>query len=244
MEPLLHLFFVIKVSALFFTTDNLQNIYAVTDDFKIVKYDSSGQLLHTYANKSLGQPTSLDVSNPMKLMLYYKDFSTIVWLDNTLSEIAETNLAPIEIIQSPVACLSADGNFWVYDEVDQRLKKFDTQLHLVKDGAALQNFSDQPLQPIQMKEEDQQLYVSDTSQGIFVFDQYGSFSNKILIKKASDFQVENNQLFYLKENKVQSYNFKTLETFSVTLPDEAKQVRLEAHFIYLLQKNQIAVYPY
>ena len=106
MEPLWHLFFVIKVSALFFTTDNLQNIYAVTDDFKVVKYDSSGQLLHTYSNKSLGQPTSLDVSNPMKLMLYYKDFSTIVWLDNTLSEITETNLATIGIIQSPVACLS------------------------------------------------------------------------------------------------------------------------------------------
>ena len=244
MEPLWHLFFVIKVSALFFTTDNLQNIYAVTDDFKVVKYDSSGQLLHTYSNKSLGQPTSLDVSNPMKLMLYYKDFSTIVWLDNTLSEITETNLATIGIIQSPVACLSADGNFWVYDEADQRLKKFDSQLRLIKDGAALQNFSAQLLQPIQMKEEDQHLYVSDTSQGIFVFDQYGSFSNKILIKGASDFQVENNQFFYLKENKVQGYNLKTLETLGVTLPDEAKQVRLESKFIYLLQKNQIAVYPY
>ena len=244
MEPLWHLFFVIKVSALFFTTDNLQNIYAVTTDYKVVKYDSSGQLLHTYTNKSLGQPTSLDVSNPMKLMLYYKDFSTIVWLDNTLSEIAETQLSPIGIIQSPVACLSQDGNFWVYDEADQRLKKFDNQLHLIKDGTALQNFSDLPIQPFQLKEENQQLYLSDTTQGIFVFDQYGSFSNKISLKGITDFQVENNQLFYQIENKIQSYNFKTLETTSVTLPDSAKQFRLEAHFIYLLQQEQIAVYPY
>ncbi|MEI7801360.1 MAG: hypothetical protein WCI97_01820, partial [Bacteroidota bacterium] len=60
----------------------------------------------------------------------------------------------------------------------------------------------------------------------------------------TDFQVENNQLFYQQENKIQSYHFKTLETTSVTLPDSAMQFHLEAHFIYLLQQVQIAVYPY
>jgi len=244
MEPLWHLFFIIKVSALFFSTDNLQNIYAVTTDYKVVKYDSSGQLLHTYTNKSLGQPTSLDVSNPMKLLLYYKDFSTIIWLDNTLSEIAETQLAPIGIIQSPVVCLSQDGNFWVYDEADQRLKKINSQLEVIYEGPNVQAISNKTIEPFLMIEENQQLFVSDSSQGVFVFDEYGNFKNKIPTKGITNFQVENNQLLYKGNNLANIYQLKTMEEHSIKLPDTAIQVQIESHRIFLLQKEQIAVYPY
>ncbi len=244
MEPLWHILFFIQVHALFFTTDNLKNIYTVTTENQVVKYDSTGLLLHSYNNKSLGQPTSLDVSNPMKLLLYYKDFSTIVWLDNTLSEIAETQLSPIGIIQSPVACLSQDGNFWVYDEADQRLKKINSQLEVMHESPTMQSISDKPIQTFLMMEENQQLFVSDSSQGVFVFDQFGNFLNKIPVKRITYFQVENNQLIYKKNNQAHIYQLKTMEEYSIELPDSAMQLQIDSHRIYLMQKEQIVVYPY
>ncbi len=244
MEPLWHILFFIQVHALFFNTDNLKNIYAVTIENQVVKYDSTGLLLHTYSNKLLGQPTSLDVSNPLKLMVYYKDFNTIVWLDNTLSEISETNLSSLGIIQPPVACLSQDGDFWVYDEADQRLKKINSQLQVIIEGATLQFISEKQFQPYLMIEENQHVYVSDSSLGVFVFDQFANFINKIPVKGVTYFQIKNKQLIFKNKNKALIYQLNSMGEYSSELPDTAMQMRIESHRIYLLKQNQIVLYPY
>src|SRR5438046_1047362 len=67
------------------TTDNLGNFYLVKNDV-LEKYDAGGTLLKTYSNKSFGKIDLADAGNPMKLLLFYKNFSQVVFLDNTLSQ--------------------------------------------------------------------------------------------------------------------------------------------------------------
>jgi hypothetical protein len=68
-----------------FTTDNLQNIYLYHGN-SIRKYSPQGQLLYNYSDKSYGAITSVDVNDPLKMLVFYKDFPEIVLLDNTLSQ--------------------------------------------------------------------------------------------------------------------------------------------------------------
>src|ERR1700690_3966530 len=66
------------------TTDQLGNFYIIKNDV-LEKYDLKGALTKTYNNKTFGKIDLVDASNPMKVLLFYKNFSQIVFLDNTLS---------------------------------------------------------------------------------------------------------------------------------------------------------------
>jgi len=50
-----------------------------------------------YKNISLGKPTKIDIQNPLKIMLFYENFNTIVLLDNQLSETQKINFSENDI---------------------------------------------------------------------------------------------------------------------------------------------------
>ena len=69
----------------FITTDKLGNLYTVAGD-EISKYDQNGKFLQKNSIKSLGKITSLDVTNPLKILVFYKDYNKIVFIDNMLAQ--------------------------------------------------------------------------------------------------------------------------------------------------------------
>src|SRR5687768_4036966 len=70
--------------AKYLTTDDLGNAYMVEKN-ELKKYSAEGILLATYSNNNLGDLTVVDASDPLKLLLFFKDLSKIIFLDNTLS---------------------------------------------------------------------------------------------------------------------------------------------------------------
>ena len=59
-------------------------IYHINKD-NLVKFSKEGVPLYNYSNKLLGNITQLDISNPLRPLLFYKDQGIILALDNTLS---------------------------------------------------------------------------------------------------------------------------------------------------------------
>ncbi|MBD0332705.1 MAG: hypothetical protein ICV66_08615, partial [Chitinophagaceae bacterium] len=56
--------------------DNLGNLYVVTPTDQLKKFNSNGDSISVYNDvKRFGKLHSLDVSNPLKIILFYKDFS-------------------------------------------------------------------------------------------------------------------------------------------------------------------------
>ena len=79
-----------------------------------------------YSNLQLGEITSVNTFNPLKINLFYKDFNTVVILDNRLAEIKKIDfntLNPFRIISkiSP----ANDNNIWIFNENTQQLELFD-----------------------------------------------------------------------------------------------------------------------
>ncbi len=79
-----------------------------------------------YTNIQLGDITSANVFNPLKIYIFYKDFNTVVILDNRLAEIKKIDfntLNPFRIISkiSP----ANDNNIWIFNENTQQLELFD-----------------------------------------------------------------------------------------------------------------------
>src|SRR5947209_6034264 len=108
--------------------DNLDNLYIISSEGQIRKFDPNGDSLGVYSQvQHFGNLYSLDVSNPLKLLLFYKDYSTIVVLDRYLAGRGVLDLRRYNILQPAAIGLSYDNNIWIYDEYDNKLKKMDEQ---------------------------------------------------------------------------------------------------------------------
>ena len=85
--------FDIAVQPVFAEVDNLGRIYVVDDKNRIINYKPDLTEQYRFASAKSGQVTTLDVTNPLKIVAFYNDFNQVKVLDNTLSIISEMNLA-------------------------------------------------------------------------------------------------------------------------------------------------------
>ena len=115
----------------FFTTDNLGNIYTVKND-EVVKFLPNGKFFARYSNLKLGKIASIDATNPLKIILYYRDFQTIVFLDNQLSANSEAVLLDaLGLEQSELVCAGSNNSFWIYNKQNNELIRFNENLKKV-----------------------------------------------------------------------------------------------------------------
>ena len=99
-------------------------IYDIEKD-NLIKYDSQGNELYNYSNKLLGEITQIDISNPLRPLLFYKDQGIILALDNTLSQ-QKSQISLNELGLYQTNCISNsnfDNGIWLYDlDVNEIIK--------------------------------------------------------------------------------------------------------------------------
>jgi hypothetical protein len=113
----------LAVQARYAEADQLSNVYLISAQNAVEKYDSSGRQLTRYSNNRLGRAERLDASNPLKILVWYPDFQTLVWLDRNLTELGILSLSEAGFAMPAAIAAASDGNLWLYDESLFRLLK-------------------------------------------------------------------------------------------------------------------------
>lgn len=113
-----------KTDADFFVGfDGMTNLYYIKNN-TLHKKNKEG--LWQYKNVSLGKITKTDIQNPLKTMLFYENFNTIILLDNQLSETQKINLSENNIpIIATAAGIAAGNRLWIYNSLTQEIGLFD-----------------------------------------------------------------------------------------------------------------------
>ncbi len=233
----------VPLKADYFTSDNLGNSYVIKGH-EIFKYLPNGKLFNRYSNLMLGNITSVDATNPLKLLLFYRDFSKIQFLDNQLSENRGViSLQDLGLEQSTLACISFDNGFWVYDQISFSLIRFNQAFDKVQEARNInQNIGYVP-QPSFLYESGDWVYLNNSETGILVFDIFGTYFKTIPLKGLKDFQIAGENLLYFKGGKLLSYNLKTLAEGEVQLPpDEIQMLRVEKEKLMILTKENLKIY--
>jgi len=238
----------IKGDIVAFTVDNLDNIYLLSSTNQVKKLNANGDSVAVFNDvKKFGQATLIDVSNPLKVLLYYRDFATIVILDRFLAIRNTIDLRKHDILQVRAIGQSYDNKIWVYDEVENKLKKID------EDGALLQETNDfrqlfepAPL-PQRIFDEDQFVYLYDSSLAVYAFDYYGALKNKILISHWQNFKVTGKYIFGSGTGLLYRYNIKTFREEEWKLPEEimhAIAFNFTSSRLYALRKDRIDIFKF
>lgn len=224
-----------------FTIDNIGNIYTILDE-EIVKYLPNGKFFARYSNLKLGKITMADATNPLKVMLYYKDFQQLVFLDNQLTvNSTEVSLENLGYEQTELACAGANNSFWIYDRKNNELLRFNENSKKICSTGNLKQLLNPDLEPTFMKEYNGFLYLNCPDIGIYVFDFYGAFSKLLPLKELRGFRVDEEIVYFRRDSSLCSYNFKLLEEACKPLPDHIhlKGVNYFKQALYLAYKDSL-----
>jgi hypothetical protein len=105
----------------FLGADELGNLFYMQDQ---VLYRKSGSRTFSFSNFDLGRISQVDVTNPFKILLFYKEFNSVIILDNNLNELSERIDFTQETLFNNVLFVanSSQNNLWLYAD--------DNKLHL------------------------------------------------------------------------------------------------------------------
>lgn len=227
----------------FMTTDHIGRLY-LAKGHELFLYSTEGELMYQFSDLSRGVITHLDATNPMKLLLFYPDYSQIAFLDNTLSRTRDNvDLTTLELELAQLACASFDNGFWVYDPVSFSLLRFDQGLNLTNEVANINQLVGADVNPSQMVEFENWLYMNDSTHGVFVFDSFGTYSKLIPIPGAEKVQPRTNGVFFQTDRKLLRYELLSLETSEIELPvDDFNSIRIEKKRLYILNDTGVLMF--
>jgi hypothetical protein len=156
--------------------DELNQIYLLETSGRLIQYNSKGDSLTMYNDiKRFGIPDRLDVSNPMRPLLFFPAYSTMVILDRLLTYRGSLSFRKLQQTQTNLAVNAYDGNFWIYDEQEFKIKKINTDGKTLTESADLRLLLEDAPKPTALFESEQHVVLYDPTKGIFLFDLYGGY---------------------------------------------------------------------
>lgn len=201
-------------------TDNLGNLYLVSSEGSIKKLGPAGDSMGQFnAVRRFGNLFSIDVSNPLKVLLFYKDFAQVAVLDRFLAQQTSLDLRRSGVQQPIAAGLSFDAKIWVFDALSNKLKKIDESGRLLMETPDLRTVFPGGLQPQQIIDQDNWVYLYDSLQGLMVFDYYGNFKRKVPIAGWRNLMISSQFIYGISEGKLWSYNVSNLMQNGMQLPN-------------------------
>ena len=197
--------------------------------------------------RRFGKLFSIDVTNPLKILLYYKDFSTIVILDRLLNSRATIDLRKLNLYQVKAIGQAYDNNIWIFDEFESKLKRISDEGKLLDQSTDFRLIFDSVPSPQYIIDQDKQLYLYDSLKGVFIFDYYGAFKIRVPFTGWSDFSVINNVLFGRDKAYLFKYEPGTFNLQRYLMPTSmlnSRKILVSPGKMYLLRDNKLEVYKF
>ncbi len=228
----------------FFVIDNLGNIISVGNN-EILKFNSKGDKTASFSNSMLGEISTIDASNPLRLLVFYKEFNQVLFLDRNLAEIGtEVDLYEYSENETELLCSSPHGGFWTYNSIDNQAAHISEFGKTINKSILLSDFWEDEI-PSSMHVYTNDLYLLYPEKGILILDQNGQFKKKISIPEIQNFQLNKNSIIYTKQSGIYSINtFQKEDTLIYQFDkQEIQNAVIYDNKIYLSNKKSISITP-
>ena len=184
----------------FISTNGFETTFYIKDNVCISENKKN---TFRYNNLQLGNITSANAFNPLKINLFYKDFNTAVILDNRLSEMFKIDFNAIQPYKS-VSHISTghDNTLWIFNQDTRQLELYDYKLNTTRAETL-------PVKSavLDLKSNYNHCWLL-TKKHLYVYNYFGSLLKKmphdgytsIAETNGNIILKKDNNLFYLKEN--------------------------------------------
>jgi hypothetical protein len=236
----------IKGDIVAFAADNLDNLYLLNSTDQLKKINEKGDSVAIFNNiRKYGKVAQIDVSNPLRVLLYYKDFSTVVILDRLLNVKSTIDLRKQEIFQTQAVCLSYDNGIWLYDEFEHKLKKLDEEGKLLFSSTDFRQLFDEVFSFTTINDQDGFLYLYDKNKGVYVFDYYGTLKNIFSLTGYNNFKAVGKFITATRNDSLIRYQPGNLLLQEIKLPEnfrKAQSILFTATKAFALKRDELEIY--
>lgn len=221
-------------------------MYLITAGNQLKKLNAKGDSLSVYNNvKKYGPLSQIDVSNPLKILLYYKNFSTAVLLSRQLTFLSSLNLRNLGLFGVSTIATSYDNNIWLFDEQDFKLKKVNESGTILQESVDWRNLFDEVPQPEKIIDQDNFVYLYDAKKGFYIFDYYGTLKSNLPFLNWAQVSVFKNTLYGFLNNELITYQTGSLQTKTYKLPQYLQQyisIQIINGKMYVLKETGVFIY--
>jgi hypothetical protein len=232
----------------YFMPDELGNLFGLTKNGQLKKYNNSLDSMGVFNNvRRYGKLFSISADNPLRTVLYFKEYRTILVLDRLMQVVNKIDLRKAGIFQVKAVAQSYDNLFWVYDEQESKLKKINEEGRLVFATADLRLVFSEAILPVNIFDAGGYVYIYDEKNGLFIFDYYGALKNRIALLDWKNVQPVGKQIVGIKANHLVTYTPGNIDTKEYPLPETLlgyDQIHFTASGCFVLKNGSIYKYDW
>ena len=179
----------------FISTNNFDTTFYVLDNV-LFKHSSKTKGIDIgYNNFQLGTITSVNTFNPLKINVFYKDFNTVIVLDNRLAEIFKIDFNAIADYKNVSHVATGyDNTLWLFNENTQQLELFDYKTN-TKRAQTL------PIKSmvLDIKSNYNNCWVL-TEKQLYMYDYFGNLLKKMKNQNYTSIEIDNENIIFKKDN--------------------------------------------
>lgn len=226
--------------------DRRGTLYVADAQNNVHQYGPDGQALNTYSPPQPGHVAQIEAWNTTKILVFYDDRQELLMLDRFAAPISQLNLLDLLEGTARATTLAPDDRIWLLNESDLTLRQFDptqprntrnTPLDLLI-GRSRPDFRF-------LREYQNNLYLVDRVNGIYVFDNLGNYRKKLPFLNLTTVGFRGDELYFLADGAVQLFHLYNLTQRALTLPipaTDVRQVLLGEGYAYIFTSAGIQVY--
>lgn len=213
------------------------NIYIGTANGNIHRLDSNGDQKELFSAINNFPISLINAWNKFKIFAYIESEQQFHFLDrfNTSPQLYQITDYTEGLVS--IATPGLDNSIWILTTGFNELKKYNIQNRRLIISNPLNLKINRP---VSMRAFQEFLIIADAEYGIFFFDRFGNFFRQIEEKGINHFQVENDQLIYLKGNELNIRplrNLELVEKIKIPPRDFYKVLRYQNRFYFIDEKN-------
>ncbi len=215
--------------------DSYQHIFYIKDQ---VLYKRTKNDLFNFKEFQLGDIYSVDIINPMNIVVYYGDFNTVVLLDNKLTEIERINFNNLtKFINTNKATLAANTSLWIFNIDSQQLELYNYRVQS-------KVLVSQPINGEILSQVSNFNYCFLlTEKKIKGYNIYGSLLTEIEHDGFEKIIQFNENLVALKKSDLYFINKETREITKIKTPEiNVKDLQLTQDFLYIYDGKKIQLF--
>ena len=140
---------------------------------------------------------------------------------------------------------SYDNNIWLFDEQDNKLKKIDDNGNNLFETVDFRLLFDSVPTPQKIIDYDGFVYLYDPEKGIYTFDYYGSFKNRLPFLHWTDIEIIDKQIYGFDKDHLYRYTPPFPDTKKYNLSPSLQNnnsIKVSNHKIYILKNQQLEIY--
>lgn len=182
-----------------FYADRLNRVYVVNPS-GLFQYDSQCNQTASFTKRINGGITSVDVSNPLKILVFSQAEQKIYLLNDQLHLQSAINLSDLGVMQATLVCHSRSDGFRVFDQATLRLLRFDYNLNRIQENDLSQAFNEH-FEPVMMAENEKIIAISNHASGVLFFDRFGNYIQNYSNPHADRFYLTDTHMAFTDGDK-------------------------------------------